>query len=175
MGGKANGPVAFVAPVSTPPPPLRPLPMPAPPILWLALAGVLLLLELVGADADGLLLIGGVAALLLTLVAVLVPVVPPLAQVLLYGALVGAGYGWMRRWSARRQAQPIPPGERAELAEVTTGFDANGYGRVRWQGQSWAAQNLAPDQTLPPGTEVTVMGREGTRLQVLPRQESLPG
>ena len=149
--------------------------MPAPPILWLALAGVLLLLELVGADADGLLLVGAVAALLLTLVAILLPVVPPLAQLLLYAVLVGAGYAWLRRWSARRQARTIPPSARAELAEVTTAFDASGEGRVRWQGQSWAAQNLAPDQLLPPGTQVTVMGREGTRLQVLPRQENLLG
>jgi membrane protein implicated in regulation of membrane protease activity len=52
---------------------------------------------------------------------------------------------------------------------VTTAFDASGEGRVRWQGQSWAAVNLAPGQALPPGTQVTVMGREGTRLQVLPR------
>jgi membrane protein implicated in regulation of membrane protease activity len=149
--------------------------MPAPPILWLALAGVLLLLELVGADADGLLLVGAVGALLLTLVAILLPVVPPLAQLLLYAVLVGAGYAWLRRWSARRQARTIPPSARAELAEVTTAFDASGEGRVRWQGQSWAAQNLAPHQLLPPGTQVTVMGREGTRLQVLPRQENLLG
>ena len=149
--------------------------MPAPPILWLALAGVLLLLELVGADADGLLLVGAVGALLLTLVAILLPVVPPLAQLLLYAVLVGAGYAWLRRWSARRQARTIPPSARAELAEVTTAFDASGEGRVRWQGQSWAAHNLAPDQLLPPGAQVTVMGREGTRLQVLPRQENLLG
>jgi membrane protein implicated in regulation of membrane protease activity len=149
--------------------------MPAPPILWLALAGVLLLLELVGADADGLLLVGAVGALLLTLVAILLPVVPPLSQLLLYAVLVGAGYAWLRRWSARRQARTIPPSARAELAEVTTAFDASGEGRVRWQGQSWAAQNLAPHQLLPPGTQVTVMGREGTRLQVLPRQENLLG
>ncbi|WP_094583974.1 NfeD family protein [Synechococcus sp. BO 8801] len=149
--------------------------MPAPPILWLALAGVLLLLELVGADGDGLLLIAAVAALLLTLVAILAPVVPPLGQLLLYAVLVGTGYVWLRRWSARRQARTIPPGARAELAEVTTAFDASGEGRVRWQGQSWAAQNLAPDQLLPAGAQVTVMGREGTRLQVLPRQENLLG
>ena len=149
--------------------PFATVPMPAPPILWLALAGVLLLLELVGADGDGLLLIGGVAALLLTLVAILLPLLPPLAQLLLFAVLVGTGYGWMRRWSARRQARAIPPGARAELAEVTTAFDASGEGRVRWQGQSWAAVNLAPGQALPPGTQVTVMGREGTRLQVLPR------
>ncbi len=168
----ANGPVGFVVP---PPPPRRTPPMPAPPILWLALAGVLLLLELVGADGDGLLLIGAVAALLLTLVAILAPVLPPLGQLLLYAVLVGAGYAWLRRWSARRQARTIPPSARAELAEVTTAFDANGEGRVRWQGQSWAAQNLAPQQSLPPGSQVTVMGREGTRLQVLPRQENLLG
>ena len=72
--------------------------MPAPPILWLALAGVLLLLELVGADGDGLLLIGGVAALLLTLVAILAPVLPPMAQLLLYAVPVGTGYAWLRRW-----------------------------------------------------------------------------
>ena len=149
--------------------------MPAPPILWLVLAAVLLLLALVGADTDGLLLIGGVAALLLTLVAALVPAVPPLAQVLLFGGLVGSGYVWLRRWSARRQARTIPPGARAELAEVTTAFDAHGEGRVRWQGQSWAAQNLAPDRHLSPGAQVTVMGREGTRLQVLPRQQNLLG
>jgi membrane protein implicated in regulation of membrane protease activity len=149
--------------------------MPASPILWLALAGVLLVLVLVGADSDGLLLIGGLAALLLTLTAALVPVVPPLPQLLLFALLVGVGYGWLRRSSARRQARTIPPGARAELAEVTTAFDANGEGRVRWQGQSWAALNLEPTQALDTGAQVTVMGREGTRLQVLPRQESLPG
>jgi membrane protein implicated in regulation of membrane protease activity len=148
--------------------------MPAPPILWLALAAVLLLLVLVGADTDGLLLIGGVAALLLTVAAGLAPFVPLVPQVLLFAVLVGAGYAWLRRWSARRQARSIPPGAWAELAEVTTPFDANGEGRVRWQGQSWAAQNLAPSQNLAPGSQVTVMGRDGTRLQVLPRQGALP-
>lgn len=148
--------------------------MPAPPILWLALAAVLLVLVLVGADTDGLLLIGGLAALVLTVSAALVPIVPPLPQVLLFAVLVGAGYAWLRRSSARRQARVIPPGARAELAEVTTAFDANGEGRVLWQGQSWAALNLAPSQALPAGAQVTVMGREGTRLQVLPRQGGLP-
>jgi len=74
--------------------------MPAPPILWLALAALLLGLVLVGADSDGLLLIGGLAALVLTLAAALLPIVPPLPQVLLFAVLVGAGYAWLRRWSA---------------------------------------------------------------------------
>ena len=50
---------------------------------------------------------------------------------------------------------------------VIVGFDGSGAGRVRWQGQSWAALNLEPSQPLSPGSEVVVMGREGTRLQVL--------
>jgi membrane protein implicated in regulation of membrane protease activity len=51
---------------------------------------------------------------------------------------------------------------------VIVAFDSEGQGRVLWQGQSWAAQNLDPERPLPAGASVTVMGREGTRLQVLP-------
>jgi len=141
------------------------------PILWLALAAVLLALVLAGADSDGLLLIAGLAGLLLGLLATLLPFVPTAAQLLLFGALVGGGYLWLRRWSAQRQARTIPPSARAELAEVISPFDANGEGRVRWQGQSWAAVTLAPTEGLAPGAQVTVMGRDGTCLQVLPRQE----
>ncbi len=142
-------------------------------MLWLALAALLLVLVLVGADSDGLLLIAGLAALLLGLLSTALPVLPLAAQLLLFVSLVGVAYLGLRRWSAGRQARVIPPSSRAELAEVISPFDAQGEGRVRWQGQSWAALNLAPDQTLPPGTQVTVMGREGTRLQVLPRQQAL--
>ena len=38
---------------------------------------------------------------------------------------------------------------------------------MRWQGQSWAATNLEPEQTLTPGEAVVVMGRDGNQLQVL--------
>jgi membrane protein implicated in regulation of membrane protease activity len=146
--------------------------MPVTPILWLALAALLLALVLVGADNDGLLLIAGLAGLLLGLFAALLPVVPAAVQLLLFAVLVGGGYVWLRRWSTHRQARPIPPAARAELAEVISPFDANGEGRVRWQGQSWAAVALTPSEGLAPGTQVTVMGREGTRLQVLPRPEA---
>ena len=50
---------------------------------------------------------------------------------------------------------------------MTTAFDANSEGRVRWQGQSWAATNLEPEGSLPPGEPVLVMGRDGNQLQVL--------
>ena len=141
----------------------------APPLLWFLSAAALLLLALLGADNDGLLLVSGLCGLLLTLVAIALPVLPPVAQVLLFVALVTAGYGLLRRWARLQRERSVPPSAAAETAEVISGFDAEGRGRVRWQGQSWAALNLDPLQVLPPGSAVTVMGREGTCLQVLPR------
>jgi len=144
--------------------------MPAPPTLWLLLGLSLLLLSLAGLDSDGLLFVGAVVSLLLTLLAALLPV-PPGLQVLLAFALVGVGYAALRRWSGRSREQAIAPAANAGSAEVIKAFDAQGQGRVLWQGQSWAALNLEPEQTLPVGSSVTVMGREGTRLQVLPLGE----
>ncbi|HYP04255.1 MAG TPA: NfeD family protein [Cyanobium sp.] len=142
--------------------------MDAPPLLWLALGGVLLLLALLGIDTDGLLLIGGVAGLAVAVIAAATTMAPWL-QVLLFCGLVGAGYGWLRRWARHQGERAIPPAARAEHAEVIDAFDAGGEGRVRWQGQSWAALNLEPSLPLTAGSQVVVMGREGTRLQVLPR------
>jgi hypothetical protein len=58
----------------------------------------------------------------------------------------------------------------ADQAKVIAAFDGEGLGRVRWQGQDWAALNGDPAQELAIGQRVTVMGREGTRLPVLFRQ-----
>ena len=58
----------------------------------------------------------------------------------------------------------------ANQAEGMAAFDADGLGRVRWQGLSWAAPNLDSAQALAIGQRVTVIGREGTRLQGLCRQ-----
>jgi len=53
---------------------------------------------------------------------------------------------------------------------VISGFEAGAdTGRVRWQGQSWAAIHLEPSRALAPGAAVLVMGREGTRLKILSR------
>jgi membrane protein implicated in regulation of membrane protease activity len=141
----------------------------SPPFLWLGLACLLLMVVLIGADSDGLLLIGGLAALLLVVASSLLALPGP-AQLLLYGLLAAAGYGWLRASSRNRREQAIRPAAGAELAEVIEAFDSRGEGRVRWQGQSWAALNMEPLQDLPPGSRVTVLGREGTRLQVLPQR-----
>ncbi|MEB3243589.1 MAG: NfeD family protein [Cyanobacteriota bacterium] len=148
--------------------------MPAPPLLWLLLAAGLWLLVLLGLDSDGLLLVGGTAALALALLAAALPL-PAGPQVAGFALLVLAGYGLVRRWAARSaDAGALAPSPRTEQAAVISPFDADGRGRVQWQGQSWAAQNLEPTRPLAAGERVVVMGREGNCLQVL-AQPRLPG
>jgi inner membrane protein len=153
----------------SPSPLLRSLLPMAPSLVWFLSGSVLLLLTLLGIDNDGLLLVAGLCALLLTLVAIVLPSMVAVGQVLLFVALVAAGYAGLRRWARSQRERSVLPTAAAERAEVISGFDSQGQGRVRWQGQSWAAVNLAPETALPAGSEVMVMGREGTRLQVLPR------
>lgn len=143
--------------------------MPPLPLLWLGLGALLLLAVLIGLDSDGLLLVGGLTALALVLLASALPQLAAAPQLLLFAALVAGAYTLVRRWSRRHGERAIPPAAGAGLAEVIAPFDADGDGRVRWQGQSWAARNLEPSQPLEHGSSVTVMGREGNRLQVLPR------
>ena len=147
--------------------------MPPLPLLWFALAGLLLAAVLLGLDSDGLLLVAALAALLLTLLSGLLPQLPLAALLLLFSAVVLVGYALLRRWSGRQGERTIPPAAGAELAEAIAGFDERGEGRVRWLGQSWAARNLDPGQPIAAGSAVLVMGREGTCLQVLPRRERL--
>lgn len=146
----------------------------APALLWFLSGSLLLLLALLGLDNDGLLLLAGLCGLLLSLVVIALPSLAAVGQSLLFLALVVAGYAGLRRWARQQRERPVPPSAAAERAEVISGFDREGRGRVRWQGQSWAAVNLAPEITPPAGREVLVMGREGTRLQVLPLESCQP-
>jgi membrane protein implicated in regulation of membrane protease activity len=136
-----------------------PLAMPSPPLFWLLVATALWLLVLLGLDGDGLLLVGGTAALALTLLLAAVPL-PAWAQAVLFFGLAAAGYGLLRRWSLRSAD------DGALLPPVTD------QGRVQWQGQSWAARNVEPHTPLTPGERVTVMGREGNCLQVMAQPSS---
>jgi membrane protein implicated in regulation of membrane protease activity len=139
-----------------------------PPLVWLTIAVVLLGLEMLGVDSDGLLLVSAVTALLLCLITSLLAL-PTAIQGVLFAVVGILGYAWLRHWSGRREARSLPPSAGADRAEVIAGFDAEGRGRVRWQGQSWAALNLQPERALNPGCQVTVLGREGTELRVMPR------
>jgi membrane protein implicated in regulation of membrane protease activity len=144
-------------------------------LLWLAVATILWLLVLLGVDSDGLLLVGGAAALLLTLLLALVEV-PVAVQAVVFLALVAISYGLVRRGLRRKAAAAPDPLSlpRADEAEVISAFAADDRGRVRWQGQSWAARNLDSSRPLSAGQRVTVMGREGNCLQVMARGEALP-
>ncbi|MCP9791062.1 NfeD family protein [Vulcanococcus limneticus Candia 3F8] len=142
-------------------------------LIWLALAGVLLLVELAVPGFGGFLM-ASVAALVLASLAGLA--LAPGLQWILFVGLTAAGNLVLWRWSRRQRPTRPLQSSQADLAEVIEGFGgADGapgqdgsLGRVRWQGQSWAAENLGPSSALAPGTRVTVMGREGTRLQVMP-------
>ena len=134
-------------------------------ITWLLIGLVLLTIEWLGASFDGL-LPAAVAALLISVLSAVVPLAL-LPQLLLFGLLTGGLLLAIRRWSKSQRERAIPLSPAAERATVIGGFDKEQAGRVRWQGQSWAANNLEPEQALAPGDEVVVMGRDGTKLQVL--------
>jgi len=140
----------------------------APALIWLLAGLPLLALALAGIGGDGLLLMAGLAALAVALLTAATGALTTTLQGLLFGALLALGYGWLRHWDRRQGERQLPPSSRAESAEVISAFGNDGRGRVRWQGQSWAATNLEPGVPLLPGHAVTEMGREGTRLQVLP-------
>jgi membrane protein implicated in regulation of membrane protease activity len=136
------------------------------PLIWFVLAVTLLALAWSGADLDAL-LAAALAALALSLLTALMPLPALAVQLLLFLGGSAAVMVLLQRWS-RRRAPAIPAGGSSDRASVISGFDAGqDGGRVRWQGQSWAATNLEPTQALPAGSAVVVMGREGNRLQVL--------
>ncbi|MCP9928669.1 NfeD family protein [Cyanobium sp. CH-040] len=139
-------------------------------LIWLGVGLTLLLLEGLGAEFEGL-LAGALAALAVSLTIALLPL-PPAGQLLLFALLTGGLLLGLQRWSQRRRERAIPLPHAADQAQVLSGFEADGEGRVLWQGQSWAATNLEPGRQLLPGQAVMVMGREGTHLQVVPRGEA---
>ncbi len=136
------------------------------PLIWFLLALVLLALEWLGAEFDGL-LAAALAGLGLSLLTALLPGMALAAQLLLFGASTAALLVLLQRWSRRRE-RAIPASGASERATVISGFaGSDASGRVRWQGQSWAATNLDPERPLTTGEAVLVMGRDGNRLQVL--------
>ena len=136
-------------------------------LLWFLLALPLLAIAWLGPDLDGL-LAAALAALGLSLLTVALPALPLVIQLLLFIASAAILLRGLQVWSRRRRQRNIPASGGSERASVISGFEAGQEaGRVRWQGQSWAAVNLEPAQTLPPGAGVMVMGREGNRLQVI--------
>lgn len=140
-------------------------------LLWFLLALLLLAIAWLGPDLDGL-LAGALAALGLSLLTAAAPALALSAQWVVFLVATAVLLLGLQGWSRRRRQRSIPPGGSSERASVISGF-AHGEdsGRVRWQGQSWAAVNLNAAQALTPGAVALVMGREGNRLQVLASKE----
>ena len=138
-------------------------------LIWFLLAIALLAAEWLGAEFDGL-LAGALAALGLSVLTALLPGLALPGQLVLFAGATTAVLLLLQRWS-RRLERAIPASGASEQATVISGFsESEPSGRVRWQGQSWAATNLDPQRTLQPGAAVLVMGRDGNRLQVLSEQ-----
>jgi hypothetical protein len=136
------------------------------PLIWFLLGLALLAAEWLGAEFDGL-LAAALAALALSVLTALAPGLALVGQLLLFAAASAGVLLLLQRWS-RRQARSIPASGASEQATVISGFTSNETsGRVRWQGQSWAATNLDPRRSMVPGEAVLVMGRDGNQLQVL--------
>lgn len=141
-------------------------PMIPAPLVWLLLGLACLAVEWLGAEWEGL-MAAALAALGLSVLTALIPSVAAGVQLLLFGAATTGVLALMQRWS-RQKSRRILTSDSSERATVISGFtDDASTGRVRWQGQSWAATNLDPQKPLAIGESVTVMGREGTQLQIL--------
>ena len=136
-------------------------------LLWFLLALLLLAIAWLGPDLDGL-LAAALAALGLSLLTAAAPALALAIQLPLFIASTAVLMLALQGWSRRRRQRCIPASGSSERAHVISGFEhGEEAGRVRWQGQSWAAVHLEAAQALAPGSEVLVMGREGNRLQVL--------
>ena len=141
------------------------------PLIWLLVAGVLLVVELVQPSFDGL-MFAAFAGLVVSVLTALLPL-PVWIQILVFSLITVLGTLWLSRWSARRNPRPGARRLKEDTAEVLDTIQPGGEGRVRWHGQSWAACSMDVETRLQPGDRVLVMGREGTRLQVLPTLPSV--
>ena len=140
------------------------------PLIWLLVAGVLLVVELVQPSFDGL-MFGVFAGLVVSVLTALLPL-QVWIQIFLFSLITVLGTLWLSRWSAQRNPRPGRRLLKDNTAEVLAPIQPGGEGRVRWHGQSWAASSLDIETPLQAGDRVLVISREGTRLHVLPTPPS---
>lgn len=134
-------------------------------VVWLVVAGVLLLTEVLTLTfVLGLLS----AAAGLTAVAAALDA-PVAAQVGVFGVSSAVLFVLVRPFERRHhQAPAISTGTAAlagRTAVVTEAITDHG-GRVKLGGESWAARSLAPGMTVPTGTSVVVTKVDGATLVV---------
>lgn len=135
---------------------------------WLALGGILLLLEAFTISFSFLWL--AVAAALTGAIAWLLPGLPWQAQALAFAAFAVVAVGGWRWWRRRSPPRPVDPGLNRRAASyvgseaVLVAGIGPGHGRVRVGDGTWLAQG----PPLPAGARVRVVGAEGTVLRVAP-------
>ncbi|MCW2599656.1 MAG: NfeD family protein [Frankiales bacterium] len=138
-------------------------------VVWLVLAGVLLLAEVFTLTfVLGLLSIAAVVA-----AAAAALDVPVAAQVAAFGVSSGLLFVLVRPLERRHnQAPAIRTGTAALAGRTAVVIEAitDHAGRVKLGGESWAARSIAPGTIVPAGASVVVTKVEGATLVVYPEE-----
>lgn len=131
-----------------------------PTLIWLIVGTVLCLVEFIVPTAF-VACVMGISALI---VAAVSPVIPLGLQVALWMVLSLALVFYSRRLIRQKEARKFDATEAETLTEIAPGK----LGRVRYEGNSWAARCEDHDVTIAPNQKVYVIARKGTTLIVMP-------
>ncbi len=138
-------------------------------LVWLAVALVAGLVEVVSLDLVFIMIAGGALVAAGTAGLGASPVTQVVVFAIASAALLVAARPAARRWLARGAPlvatnTPALPGRRAQ---VLTGVDRDG-GTVKLAGETWSARLDTPGAQLEPGAEVVVVRIEGATAVVRP-------
>lgn len=131
-----------------------------PTMIWLIVGTVLCLVEFIVPTAF-VACVMGVSALI---VAAVSPAIPLGLQVVLWMVLSLALVFYSRRLIRQKEARKFDATEAETLTEIAPGK----LGRVRYEGNSWAARCEDHEVTIAPNQKVYVIARKGTTLIVMP-------
>ncbi|MBW4468835.1 MAG: NfeD family protein [Stenomitos rutilans HA7619-LM2] len=131
-----------------------------PTMIWLIVGTVLCLVEFIVPTAF-VACVMGISALV---VAAVSSVIPLGLQVVLWMALSLGLVFYSRRFIRQTAARKFDATEAETLTEIAPGK----LGRVRYEGNSWAARCEDHEVTIAPNQKVYVIARKGTTLIVMP-------
>lgn len=131
-----------------------------PTMIWLIAGTILCLVEFIVPTAF-VACVMGISALI---VAAVSPVIPLGLQVALWMLLSLLLVFYSRRFIRQTKARKFDATEAETLTEIMPGK----LGRVRYEGNSWAARCEDHEVTIAPNQKVYVVARKGTTLIVMP-------
>ncbi|MBW4579382.1 MAG: NfeD family protein [Tildeniella nuda ZEHNDER 1965/U140] len=132
----------------------------SPTLIWLLVGAILCLVEFIVPTAF-IALVMGVSALI---VAAASTIIPPGLQIVLWMVLSLALTVYSRRLVQQKTTRKLDATEAETLTEILPGK----IGRVRYEGNSWAARCEDHTLTIAPNQTVYVVARKGTTLSVMP-------